>query len=202
MQQVWVRALIVGAILVAGGIWVWQGKSTSNTLASAPAEAALAAPRPLQAVDAADAVAPAQVEVPWAEEATDTTPLLVFIQENTSPVGQQSLDSFRQDNAVVLVSLPPSLPADAPLRAWIQECRDYVKTLGTVIAVDLQDPQEQELFEFLEVAGLTPPVLASIALSGKVRDRLVGDSITPKQVIDLFAEVTGSCGIECENGCP
>ena len=66
--------------------------------------------------------------------------------------------------------------------------------------VDPKDPGEAELLRFLEMDKADTPFLVSIALSGEVRKRLSGE-ISSKQVVELFAEVTGSCSVDCEDGC-
>ena len=138
--------------------------------------------------------------VPWAAKADENTPMVQWLKTHPSPHGERILASLKEDKAVVLTCIPSGTANEKKIRAWLTECSDYCERLANVIPVDPKEKSQAELLRYLKVDALQPPFFASIALSGEVKERLAG-TLTRKKVIDLFAGVTGSCGVECENGC-
>ncbi|NLC57425.1 MAG: hypothetical protein GX774_11350 [Armatimonadetes bacterium] len=196
MEQTRFRAVVVAAILLAGGVWVAASRPERQQAATPER-----APAPAAVGDVADEDEPIKsVAAPWANKATDATPLVKHIKTHPSPAGKQILAAFDADKAVVVVSIPPKPDDGSALSGWLTKCGDYCKGLAEIVRVDPKDPGEAELLRFLEMDKADTPFLVSIALSGEVRKRLSGE-ISSKQVVELFAEVTGSCSVDCEDGC-
>lgn len=178
------RVVTVVVILLLGIIWVMNGRRTN---VGSPAEAS----SPSTEFDAA---------APFASGVTDDTALVRYVKEHPSPVGERAVEALKDGKAVVLVGLPTDRSKVTEVLGWVTECSDYCKVLATRIDFDATDPAEQALLAHVESANLKAPFLVGIAPSGEVSQRVAGE-LTRQQVIDVFAEVTGSCGVECTNGC-
>ena len=182
------RILLTAIILLAAVSWVAFGSDQRP-----PARAEVRTSVTTSAAPGADPSAP------WASDINDSTPLVKYVSEHPSPAGQQAVDALKAQKAVVLVGLAKGGTTDPKLLSWIDASSRYCRALGVRIDVDPADPQVKELLDSVQAGDLEAPFLVGIGLDGAVKQK-VGGQLTQKQVIAVFAEVTGSCGIECENG--
>ncbi|MBI2298462.1 MAG: hypothetical protein HYU66_05835 [Armatimonadetes bacterium] len=184
-----VRGVVVAVILLAGVLWVLQGKKVA-----ADAQSNAAAPDAGRV--AASGTAVTDTTAPFAKQIADDAPILQFIRSHPSPLGDRISAALKGDKAAVLVGLPAGKP-DPQLAGW--HCTDYCKTMADRIDLAPPGKGDEELLKFLAADTLKLPFLAGISPSGEVTKRESG-KLERKQVIGVFADVTGSCGVTCEGG--